>query len=349
MDKDTQVNNSPREYDASDIYNEKAVKANNRMLLFTILLVLLVMAGFAVAGFIFIKPEPDYVQGQADATEIRISGKLPGRVVELYVKEGDRVKAGDTLVHIHSSLAEARLAQAQAVENAAAATSRKVDGGTRSEIIRSAADVARQAEAAVTIAKKTYDRMNNLYNEGVVSAQKRDEAKAAYESAVAAHGAAQSQYDLAKAGAQSEDKQAASAMVNAARGGVREVDAVLEDQYLVAPCDGLVTEIYPHVSELVALGAPIMSIQKDDHWVVFNIRETMLKDIRLGKDIKVKFPALDKEVTLKVFYIRDMGSYANWQATKATGDFDARTFQVKARPEKPVEGLLPGMSAVLIR
>ena len=138
-------------------------------------------------------------------------------------------------------------------------------------------------------------------------------------------------------------------MVSVAKGGVSEVGAVLEDQYLLAPCDGEITVVYPHVSELVATGAPIMSLQKDDHWAVFNVRETLLKDIRLGSVIKVRIPALDKEADMKVFYIRDLGTYANWQATKSTGDYDARTFQVKARPEKPIENFRPGMSVVLIQ
>lgn len=138
-------------------------------------------------------------------------------------------------------------------------------------------------------------------------------------------------------------------MVNVAKGSVNEVNALLEDQYLVAPCDGEITEIYPHVSELVATGAPIMSLQKDDHWVVFNVRETLLKDIKLGSTLKVKIPALDIETDVKVFYIKDLGTYANWQATKSTGDFDARTFQVKARPQKRIENLRPGMSVILMQ
>lgn len=136
-------------------------------------------------------------------------------------------------------------------------------------------------------------------------------------------------------------------MVNVAKGGVNEVNALLEDQYLTAPFDGEITVIYPHVSELVATGAPIMSLQKDDHWVVFNVRETLLKDIKMGSKIKVRIPALDQTAEVKVFYIRDLGTYANWQATKSTGDFDARTFQIKARPEKPIENLRPGMSVIL--
>ena len=325
-----------------------AVTKKERTLVITILIVILIIAALAVVGFLTIHQGPDTIQGQADATEIRISGKLPGRVADIYVEEGQLVKQGDTLVHIHSSLVDARLAQAQAMEDAARASDRKVDAGTRKQIIESARDLWSQAEAAYSIAKKTYDRMETLYKEGVVTEQKRDEAKAACEAAKAGMEAAQAQYELAKSGPQAEDKQAAAAMVNVAKGGVGEVEAVLEDQYLVAPCDGRITVIYPNVSELVATGAPIMSLQKDDHWAVFNMRETSLKDLKEGTEIKVRIPALDKETTMKVFYIRDLGTYANWQATKSTGDFDARTFQVKARAKDKIEGLRPGMSVIYL-
>ncbi|MDE5774545.1 MAG: biotin/lipoyl-binding protein, partial [Muribaculaceae bacterium] len=305
-----------------------------------------IVAAFAIVGFLFLKQAPDTIQGMGDATEIRISGKLPGRVVEIYVEEGTHVKAGDTLVKIHSSLAEARLDQAKAMETVASATSAKVDAGTRIQIINAARDLWTQAQAASNIAQKTYQRVENLFAKGVVSAQKRDEAKAAYDAAKAGEDAAKSQYELARAGAQQEDKEAAGAMVNAARSGVKEVDALLEDQYLLAPCDGEITVIYPNVSELVATGAPIMQLQKDDHWAVFNVRETLLKDITLGSTLRVRIPALDTTTTVKVFYIKDLGTYANWQATKSTGDFDARTFQIKARPDKPIKNFRPGMSVI---
>ncbi len=329
--------------------DETAVSAKDRALILTIVIVLIILAAMAILGFLLIKQGPDTVQGQADATEIRISGKLPGRVAKLYVEEGDRVKTGDTLVQIHSTLIDARLDQVQAMEEAASAANARVDAGTRSQIITSAYEVWQQAKAASGIAKKTYERMQNLFEKGVVSEQKRDEAKAAYDATTAGEAAAKSQYELAKAGAQKEDKAASAAMVNVAKGGVKEVNALLEDQYLVAPCDGEITEVYPHVSELVATGAPIMSLQKDDHWVVFNVRETLLKDIKLGSVLKVKIPALDIETDAKVFYIKDLGTYANWQATKSTGDFDARTFQIKVRPEKRIENLRPGMSVILVQ
>ncbi len=324
-----------------------AVTKKDKGLILTILIVMIIISGMAIVGFLCIKQGPDTIQGQGDATELRISGKLPGRVVKLYVEEGAEVKAGDTLVHIHSSLADAKLEQAKAMETVASATDRKVDAGTRKQIIASAKDVWMQAQAASGIAKKTYDRMENLFSKGVISEQKRDEAKAAFEAAKAGEAAARSQYELAVAGPQEEDRQAAKAMVTVAKGGVSEVDAVLEDQYLVAPVDGRITVVYPNVSELVALGAPIMTLQTADHWAVFNMRETVIGDLKEGTRIKVRIPALhDMHTTMKVFYIRDMGTYANWQATKSTGDFDARTFEVKARPEKPIDNFRPGMSVI---
>lgn len=322
------------------------VTKKDRMLIFTIIVIILLVAALAVTGFLFIKQGPDTIQGQADASEVRISGKMPGRVAKIFVEEGQHVKAGDTLAHIHSTLVEARMNQAKAMEDVAAATNRKVDAGTRTQIISAARDLWTQAQAASGITEKTYRRVENLYAKGVVSEQKRDEAKAAYEAAKAAENAAKSQYELAKSGAQKEDKEAASAMVTAARGSVEEVNAILEDQYLVAPCDGEIIIVYPAVSELVATGAPIMTLQKSDHWATFNVRENLLKDIKLGSTLKVYIPALDMHTSMKVYYIKDLGTYANWQATKSTGDYDARTFQIKARPEKAIDNFRPGMSVI---
>lgn len=320
----------------------------NKTLMGAFAIVEVVVVLLAIAGFLFLNKPDEIIEGQADATAVRISGKLPGRVVDLYVEEGDMVKAGDTLVHIHSSLADAKLVQAMGMETAAKAMNRKVDAGTRSQIIQSAYDLWQQARSAESITKKTYDRMQTLYSEGVMSEQKRDEAKAAYDAAVAASSAAKSQYELAKQGAQSEDKESAAAMVDVAKGGVGEVQALLEDQYLTAPCDGQIDVVYPHVGELVSLGAPIMSLLKiQDKWITFNVREEYLQDMTLGKEIEVMIPALGrKETKAKIYYIRDLGSYATWHATKTTGDWDSKTFEVKARPTEQLTDLRPGMTVI---
>ena len=323
-------------------------KRANRTLLITMAIVVVAVVAIAIVGFLFMNRPDSYIEGQVEGTTIRISGKLPGRVVELYAHEGDTVHAGDTLVRIHSSIVEAQLGQAEAMREVAQAQNKKIDAGTRSQIVNAAADLLRQAQAAETITKKTYDRMERLFSEGVISEQKRDEAKAAYDAAVAARGAAESQLSLAKAGAQSEDKQSAAAMVDAADSGVDQVQAVLEDSYLTAPFDGTIDQVYPEVGELVALGAPIMSLLRtDDRWVTFNVREELLNDLPMGSEMKVMIPAIGKkEIDVKIYYIRDMGSYATWHSTKSTGSYDSRTFQIKARPTEEVPGLRPGMSAI---
>ena len=330
---------------------ENLREKKERSLVVGLIALIVIIVVLALIGLFLLKPEPQIIQGQAEATQVRVSGKLPGRVVEFMVEEGQHVLAGDTLVHIHSSLVEAKLSQAEAMETVAKAQNKKVDSGTRVELLNSAYDMWQQAQAGLTIAKKTYERMQSLYKKGVVSEQKRDEAEAAYKAMVATESAAKSQYEMAKAGAQAEDKAAAAAMVAAAQGSGAEVESILSDSYLTAPTDGEISDIFPNVGELVSLGAPIMNVLKlDDMWVSFNVREDLLENLTMGAEVQAIIPALEnKEVTLKVFYIRDMGSYAVWRATKVTGQYDAKTFQVKARPVEPVDNLRPGMSVLLKR
>lgn len=327
---------------------ENTQKKTERSLLITLGVIVVLVIAVAIVGFLFINEPEDIVEGQAEGTTVRISGKLAGRVVDIYVSEGDTVHAGDTLVRISSSVMEAQLMQAEAMKNVADAQNKKVDAGTRRQIIQAAYELVQQAKAATSITSKTYERMQNLFSEGVISEQKRDEAKAAYDAAVAAERAAQSQYELARQGAQSEDKAAAAAMVSAADGGVDQVKALLEDSYLVAPYDGTIDQIYPQVSELVSLGSPIMSLLKtDDRWITFNVREDLLPDLTMGKTIEVMIPALgEKTIEAQIYYIRDMGSYATWESTKSTGSWDSRTFQIKARPTAHVDNLRPGMTVI---
>ncbi len=328
--------------------NNQSEKRASRSLLISLAVVVMVVLAVAVAGFLFMNKPDDFIEGQAEGTTVRISGKLPGRIVEFYVQEGDSVHAGDTLVCIHSAVVEAQLTQAEAMQDVARAQNRKVDAGTRKQIIQSAYDIWQQAKTAVDITQKTYNRMERLYGEGVMSEQKRDEAKAAYDAAVAGAAAAESQYRLAVAGAQKEDKESTAAMVSAAHGGVEQVQAVLDDAYLTAPFGGTIDQIYPEVGELVAMGAPIMNLLRTDkRWITFNVREELLNDLDMGKKINVMVPALGmKDIEVEIYFIRDMGSYATWRSTKATGEWDSRTFQIKARPTKKVDGLRPGMSII---
>ena len=350
---------------------EKAEKAKRRKirqakrlsLIGSMLILVAVVAGVAIWGIINLKPADVTIQGQADCEVVRVSGKLAGRLVELYVKEGDYVHKGQRLAKIYSSTTDATLTKAKEMRNVASSQNAKVERGTRYELINSAQKMVeqarsakQQAQAAEEIARKTYERVNNLFNEGVVSEQKRDEAKAALNAAIAtvstanaAMEAAESQLEMARNGAQAEDKAASKGMENVAQASVREVEALLEDKYLIAPCDGEISSIYPHLGELVIMGAPIMTISLlEDMWASFSVREEKLNDLPMGKEINVMIPALgNKEVKMEVFYVHDMGSYATWGATKAYGDYDSKTFEVKARPVKPIENFRPGMSVIL--
>lgn len=322
-------------------------KSDVKVVWFVSLVLLLVVA--TIVGLLLLRPAPVLIQGEVEAAEIRISGKLPGRVVRFWVSEGEHVNAGDTLVHIHSSLVEAQLKSATAMQIAAGAENTMVDKGARIEMIQSAHQLLLQSQATLTIARKTYDRLQSLYEKGVVSEQRRDEAKAAYDVAQASVGVAQSQYDMLSSGAREEEKEAAQAMVSVAESGVDEVKALLEDAYLTAPKSGVISDIFPQEGELVSLGAPIMNLLlSDDMWVSFHVREDMLQNFSLNGILSVVVPALGNEkLSLRVFYIKDMGEYAVWQATRATGEFDAKTFNVRAKPLMSTDKLLPGMSVIL--
>ena len=193
--------------------------------------------------------------------------------------------------------------------------------------------------------------MKNLHDEGVVPAQKLDEATAQRDAAVATEQAAKSQYQMAVNGAQREDKLAAQAQVARARGAVNEVSSYMRETLLTASADGEVSEIFPKVGELVGTGAPIMNVSMmDDLWVTFNVREDLLKGLKMGAEVEAFVPALEnKEIRLKVYNLKDQGSYAVWKATKSTGQFDLKTFEVKARPTQAVDGLRPGMTVVIKR
>ena len=257
---------------------------------------------------------------------------------------------GDTLVLIDSPEIYAKLAQATAAQNAALAQDRKAQKGARSEVIQGAYEMWQKAEVGVDIAKKSYDRVERLFEKGVVTAQKRDEVEAQYQAAVAQSAAAKTQYEMAKNGAEAEDKAAALAMVNRAEGAVQEVEAYMKEITLVAPISGEVTEVFPKQGELVGTGAPIMNIiDLNDIWFSFNVREDLLQEMKQGAIITVKIPALNnQEAKLQVHYIKAMASFATWKATKTTGDFDLKTFEVRAKPVAPIKELRPGMTALVV-
>ena len=321
-------------------------KVSGKVLMFTGIVIIVFLV--AIFGFIFWEPVPEVIQGEAEATEVRISGKVPGRIEKFLVDEGDRVKKGDTVAILDSPEVLAKLSQAQAAEDAAQAMSNKAQKGAREEQKAMAYQTWKKAQAALEVARKSYERVQKLYEGEVMSAQKRDEAEANYKAMLATEQAAKAQYEMARNGAEKEDKMAAEAQVNRAKGAVEEVSSYIKETFLVSPIDGESSERYPKVGELVGTGSPVMNVlDLEDMWVVFNVREDLLGDLKMGAEFTGYIPALgDKEVRLKVTYLKNMGTYAAWRATKTTGQYDAKTFEVKAVPMEKVEGLRPGMSVL---
>lgn len=303
----------------------------------------------AIVGYIVSKPKPLVIQGEVEASEYRVSGKVAGRIEEMYVKEGQSVRKGDTVARIDSPEVMAKLAQATAAMNAASAQSRKAQKGARGEEITGAYELYQQALVQEEILRKSFDRIKKLYDQKVIAAQKYDETKAQYDAAVAQAKAAKSQYEMAKKGAREEDKAAAQALVDQANGAVMEVQSYLGELYLVSPTDGIVSNIYPKVGELVGTGAPVASVTDlADVWFTFNVREDYLHGMKQGDKITVVIPALDNaEVSATINFLAVRESYATWKATKETGLYDAKTFEVRAVPDKSVEGLRPGMTAIV--
>lgn len=328
---------------------EKTQKKGN--LLLGIIVLVALIAAVAVLGIIFSKPKPALIQGEAEATEYRVSGKVPGRIENFYAKEGDMVKKGDVLVDIDSPEVRAKLAQANAVYAAASAQRNKANAGARKEEIAGAYEMWQKALVGVDIARKTLDRATRLHEQSVISDQKFDEATAQYNAAEATAEAAKTQYDMAVKGAREEDKAAAIALVNQANGAVMEVESYLSELKLTSPVDGIISARYPHVGELVGTGSPIMTVTDlSDMWFTFNIREDKLNSIKNGTVLTLRIPALnDITVQATVNYIAARESYATWRATNETGQYDAKTFEVRAVPSSAVDGLRPGMTAIVVK
>lgn len=317
--------------------------------------ILLAVIGFAAAvvivaiiGFFTLGRIPEIIQGEVEVSEYRVSSKLPGRIVDLRVKEGDYVHVGDTLAILEVPEVSAQERAAQATKDAASAISDMTDNGARKEQIQGAYELWQQAEAALTISEKSYRRVQHLFDEGVMSAQKRDEAFAAYKATEAQVRAAKSQYDLARNGAREEEKRAAAKQAQAAKGAVDVVKSLLKETVQVSQVEGEVGDVYPKVGELVGIGSPIMSISiMKDMWGTFNVREDQLKGMKVGSIFTAFSPAFNKNIKMKVYYIKDEGAYAVWKATKANGQYDLKTFEVKARPLQKFDGLRPGMSLII--
>lgn len=329
---------------------KKKSKNINAIIVCTAIIVA-VIATVIIIGLSIPEPE-EIIQGEAEISDYRVSSKVPARILEIRVEEGDMVSKGDTLVVLEAPDMNARLAQAEAARNAARALEQKAVAGARSEQIQSAYEVWQKAVAGREVAEKTYNRVERLCEQGVMAEQKRDEAFANYKAMVASENAAKSQYEMAVNGTRQEDLSAARAQVSRAESAVSEVSSYIDETVLLASADGVVTEIFPEPGELVGSGAPIMNVSKTGEiWFTFNVREDFLPGLTIGTEAEVYLPAFDRNVKVKISRIKDVGSFATWKATKALDKFDLKTFEVKAYPleSSGFDGIRSGMSAILVR
>jgi len=314
---------------------------------------LVTMAVFAVvislSIYFFSNSEPTYLQGQVEAKQINVAPKVPGRVKAIYKQEGDQVHKGDLLLELESTELDAKLSQAEAARLAAQAQSDKAQRGARTEQIQAAYNVWQQAQAAADFAAKSYERVNNLYNDKVLPAQKKDEVYTQMVALQKQADAAKSQYEMAKNGARVEDKTAAQALVAQAQGVITEVNAYKDGAKVFAPADAEIQTIIPNEGEIVNAGYPVMNlIDSSDEWVVFNIREDKMADFKIGTKFKGIVPALaNQEIEMEVKHIAVQADFATWTATKSKGDFDKKTFAIKAYPTEKIKDLRPGMSVLV--
>jgi HlyD family secretion protein len=311
------------------------------------IVVLLVLLTWSV--IIISRPRPVEVQGEVDATQVKVASKIVGRLDSLPVHKGDAVKKGQLLFTLNSPEIGAKMDQANAALLGAKAQNDKAITGADEEDIEAAKNMYMKALAASELAQKTFDRINNLYKDGVVPGQKKDEAETQLKAAQETANAAKEIWNKAKKGTRAEDKEAARAMVSRAEGALEEVRSYLNETSITSPMDGEVADIIAESGELVTAGYPVLTIVNlGDCWVTFNLREDLLASLRMGSVFPATVPALaNKEIRLKVTYIHPLGNYATWNATKTSGDFDIKTFEVHARPEQAVEGLRPGMSVLV--
>lgn len=303
----------------------------------------------SLIGLYITKPEPIIIQGEVVAKEYRVSGKIPGRISKILTEEGAQVNKGDTLALIYSPELNAKLDQAVAARDAAQAQNRKAIKGARPEQIAGAYELWQKAEVGADIAAKSHERVQKLFEKEVVTAQKRDEAEAQYRAAVATAKAAKSQYEMAMNGAEKEDRDAALSLVNRAAGAIKEVESYIDETYIIAPSSGEVSEIFPGEGSLVGTGAPIINLTDLSHmWFTFSVREDHLKGLSVGTVVKIQIPALGEDTyEAKISHMKAMASYATWRATKVSGGFDAKTFDLKAIPLSPIKDIRPGMTAII--
>ena len=316
-----------------------------------LLFILIAVALVGWVGYSFYQayqPKPIRLQGQIEAQQYSISSKVAGRIEQVMVEKGDIVQKGDPIFTLYSPEIDAKLEQAIASKEVAGAMNRQAKNGVRTQQINAAKDQWNKAKTAANLMDKTYQRVNNLYQDGVVSEQKRDEAQTQWQAAKYTESAALQMYQMAKEGTRTETKRAAAEKVRMAEGAVAEVKAYAKDTKITSGFNGEVSQVLLHDGELAPQGFPVVTvIDMQDAWAIFNVREDLLNHFPKGKKFSAYLPALDKQIEFEVTYISVMGNFATWRSTDASKGFDLRTFEVEARPVNLSDKLRVGMSVAI--
>lgn len=312
-----------------------------------LILVIVLLAAIAFGLWKSYQPKTIEVQGRVEAETIHISTKVPSRIEEIYVHEGQKVSKNQPLVRMFSPEVAAKKQQALASLQSALALQSTAERGSQEENIASLYANWQSMKAQQQLAQTTYQRAENLYKEGVISRQRRDELFAAQTSAREMTEAAYQQYARAKRGSTEQQQSTADAQVDIAKAAVSEAEALEAETKLYAPVSGTVSKIYGKPSELVALGVPVISLLQDDSlWVSLNIREDQYAQVYQAKTLSGFIPALNRHVTFNIKNIDAEGEFATIKNTRQTGGYDIRSFKVHLTPAQTIPDLKVGMSVV---
>ena len=322
---------------------------NSKILILVIVIMLSIVSWVGMTFYYAYQPKAVVLQGEIDAQSYNISSKLPGRVSEIFVKQGDFIHKGDIVFTIASPEVEAKLAQAKAAEDVVVAQREQAYTGARKEEVQAAQDQWEKAKVAEALMETTYHRIDRLYKEGVVSEQKRDEVYTKYKAAKYDANAAKQMATMAKEGARVEVKAAALAQERVYKAKVDEVNAYIKETSQHSFHKGEVTQVLIHAGELSPTGFPVVSIVDiEDSWAKFTVREDYLRFFKKEKVFTAKIPALgDNTYKFKVTHIAVMGDFATWRATESGKGFDMKSFEVELHSTEPINDLRVGMSVLL--
>lgn len=314
-----------------------------------VLVIVVIVTWLAYSFYQAYQPLPVRVQGQIEAQQYSISSKVPGRIEQVLVRKGDNVSRGQMIFTLLSPEIQAKLQQAKAGKRAAGALADQAEKGARIQEITAAKTQWQKAKAADELMEKTYQRIDNLFKDGIVAEQKRDEVYTQWQASKYNESSAYQLYAMAKEGARDEVKRATKEKENMAAGAVAEVEAYIADTKIESWHNGEVSQVLLQEGELAPQGFPVVTlIDINDAWAIFHIREDSLKDYPKGQKIEVNIPALGGDsFTFEISHISVMGDFATWRATDTSQGFDMRTFEVEARPMEHIPLLRVGMTVLL--